>query len=193
LESAPEKKEPYVLITPGGGGDGENMVDHVLAAYEQDPTLTPKALLVYGPFLTGEVRAAFEERVAKLNGRVSSVGFDSHMETLVSGATGVIAMGGYNTFCEILSFDKPAVIVPRTVPRLEQYIRAKRAQDLGLIRMVHRDRNGGNADQMIGAIRNLPNQNPPSAEKIDGLLDGLDVVVKRTHALLEQTIQPVAK
>ena len=37
-------------------------------------------------------------------------------------------MGGYNTFCEILSFDKRALIVPRTVPRLEQYIRAARGR-----------------------------------------------------------------
>ncbi len=39
-------------------------------------------------------------------------------------AIGVVAMGGYNTFCEILSFDKRAIIVPRTAPRMEQYIRA---------------------------------------------------------------------
>ena len=42
-------------------------------------------------------------------------------------AAGVVAMGGYNTFCEILSFDKKALIVPRTRPRLEQFIRAARA------------------------------------------------------------------
>ncbi len=41
-------------------------------------------------------------------------------------------MGGYNTFCEILSFDKPALIVPRIVPRQEQFIRATRAEELGL-------------------------------------------------------------
>ena len=39
-------------------------------------------------------------------------------------AAGVVAMGGYNTFCEILSFDKPALVVPRVRPRLEQAIRA---------------------------------------------------------------------
>jgi len=42
------------------------------------------------------------------------------MERLLADATGVIAMGGYNTFCEILSLDKPAVIAPRTSQRLEQ-------------------------------------------------------------------------
>ena len=54
-------------------------------------------------------------------------------------AAGVVAMGGYNTFCEILSFDKPALIVPRTAPRLEQYIRAQRAAELGLVTMLSDD------------------------------------------------------
>ncbi len=179
--------DPYVLITPGGGGDGAAMVDHVMSAYEQDPTLTPKALLVYGPFLTGDDRVAFENRVALLNGRVKTVGFDSHMETLMTGAIGVVAMGGYNTFCEILSFDKPAVIIPRTVPRLEQYIRAKRAEDLGLMRMIHKERDGDDPSVMAAAIRQIAQQSPPSTVQIDGLLNGLDVVVERTRNLLGKT------
>lgn len=179
--------EPYILITPGGGGDGAAMVDQVLSAYEQDPNLSPSALLVYGPFLTGDTRAVFENRVAKLNGRVKTVGFDSHMETLMSGAIGVVAMGGYNTFCEILSFDKPAVIIPRTVPRLEQYIRAKRAEDLGLMRMIHAERDGNSAEPMIKAIRQLPDQKPPSFIQINGLLDGLDIVTQRTSHLLHKS------
>jgi predicted glycosyltransferase len=178
---------PYVLVTPGGGGDGAAMVDHVLSAYEQDPTLIPNAYLVYGPFLTGEARAAFEARVDRLNGRVKSVGFDSHMETLMSGALGVVAMGGYNTFCEILSFDKPAVIVPRTKPRLEQYIRAKRAEDLGLMRMINTDHNKDIVSDMGDAIRQLAAQNPPSVVKIQGLLDGLKTVADRTQTLLNKT------
>lgn len=176
--------KPYILITPGGGGDGEAMVDHVLSAYEQDPSLTPDAYLVYGPFLSGETRASFEARVKKLKGRVQTVGFDSQMEALMSGAVGVVAMGGYNTFCEILSFDKPAVIIPRTRPRLEQYIRAKRAEDLGLMRMIYKERDGATPDIMINAIRNLPNQPPPSAVSVPGLLEGLDYVAKRTQYLL---------
>jgi len=189
LDEPIPKSDPYILITPGGGGDGAAMVDHVLSAYEKDTKLHPNALLVYGPFLTGDERATFENRVAHLNGRVKTVGFDSHMETLMTGAVGVVAMGGYNTFCEILSFDKPAVIIPRTVPRLEQYIRAKRAEDLGLMQMIHKERDGDDADVMIEAIRNLPNQKPPSSVQINGLLDGLDVVVERTKYLLSKASQ----
>ena len=34
-------------------------------------------------------------------------------------------MGGYNTICEIISQKKPLLILPRTVPREEQVIRAR--------------------------------------------------------------------
>jgi len=186
-------EQPYVLITPGGGGDGKAMVDLVLSAYEQDPDLNPRAVLVYGPFLTGEDREAFEARVENLNGRVTSTGFESQIETLFAGAEGVVCMGGYNTFCEVLSFDKRAVIVPRTVPRLEQWIRASRAEDLGLIRMLDEDRDGMTPQAMINAIRNLPGQPLPSQAISSGLLDGLDYVTHRVATLLAQRSDQAAE
>lgn len=183
-DAADTPEHPYVLITPGGGGDGQSMVDLVLAAYESDPTLKPNAVLVYGPFLSGEVRDAFDARVEKLQGRVTAVGFDARIESLFTGAEGVICMGGYNTFCEVLSFDKRAVIVPRTVPRLEQWIRASRAEELGLVRMLDETRDGMTPHSMAEAIRALPHQSKPSEAGADGLLDGLKVVVARAAALV---------
>lgn len=188
---APE--DPYILVTPGGGGDGQAMVNLVLSAYEQDPELLPRAMLVYGPFLSGDTRADFEARVEKLNGRVTAVGFESQIETLFAGAEGVVCMGGYNTFCEVLSFDKRAVIVPRTVPRLEQFIRASRAEDLGLVRMLDETRDGLTPESMIRAIRNLPAQPVPSAAMQPGLLDGLDYVTRRVDALLRGSAECAAE
>jgi predicted glycosyltransferase len=181
--------QPYVLITPGGGGDGEAMVDLVLQAYEADPDLSPRALLVYGPFLSGDTRNDFEDRVAALDGRVTAVGFESQIETLFAGAQGVVCMGGYNTFCEVLSFDKPAVIVPRTVPRLEQWIRASRAEEMGLVRMLDETRDGMTPEAMIRAIRALPEQAPPSEVNSEGLLGGLDYVTTRVAAMLNDPRQ----
>lgn len=177
---------PYILVTPGGGGDGESLVDLVLSAYEKDPELQPNALMVYGPFLSGEVRETFEQRVSNLNNRVISVGFDGRMESLFAAAEGVICMGGYNTFCEVLSFDKKAIIVPRTEPRLEQWIRASRAEELGLVRMLCEKKEAMTTDAMIDAIRCLPMQAKPSEAGASCLLDGLDVVVARAHALMAE-------
>ncbi|MBI4123374.1 MAG: hypothetical protein HY467_00600, partial [Betaproteobacteria bacterium] len=81
-------------------------------------------------------------------------------------------MGGYNTFCEVLSLDKRALIVPRTAPRLEQFIRASRAAKLGLISMLSDD---GSYDPavMAAALRALPRQHRPSEVIVPGLLEGL--------------------
>lgn len=166
--------EPYILVTTGGGGDGEDLIDWVLSAYEHDPALPYRAIVVLGPFMHGDSRQNFMERVARLD-RVEALTFDAHLETLMANAVGVVAMGGYNTFCEILSMNKRAIIIPRKVPRLEQYIRASRAHALGLVRMLDKDidRSPG---AMAHALHMLPEQQRPSDVMLPGLLDGLDTV-----------------
>jgi predicted glycosyltransferase len=84
-------------------------------------------------------------------------------------------MGGYNTFCEILSFDKRALIVPRTVPRLEQQIRTERAAALGLVAMLSEDE-GRDPEVMAAALRRLTGQPLPSNVVVPGLLDGMENV-----------------
>ncbi len=165
---------PYLLVTPGGGGDGQEMVDWVLSAYESEARLPWPALLVLGPFMASESQAEFQARAERLD-NVEVITFDAHMESLVERAAAVVAMGGYNTFCEILSFDKPALIVPRTLPRKEQYIRASRAQDLGLVRMLANDGLRRSRD-MVAALQALADQPPPSAVMRQGMLDGLHTV-----------------
>ncbi len=176
--------EPYVLVTPGGGGDGEEMVDWVLRAYEDDPRMPYPALIVLGPFMPSENQSEFMLRAQRL-GNVRMTTFDARLEALLANAVGVVAMGGYNTFCEILSFDKRAVIVPRTVPRLEQYIRASRAQELGLVRMLEND-GVRDARVMATAIRQLPQQSAPSAVVVPGLLDGLGNVNRLVSQMLSR-------
>ena len=165
---------PYLLVTTGGGGDGANLIDWVLRAYEHDPAIPHPALLVLGPFMQSNLQAQFMQRVERLP-QVHAITFDAHLESLMAQSAGIVAMGGYNTFCEILSFDKPSVIVPRTVPRLEQFIRASRAQDKGLVTMLAED---GDRDprRMATALRELPYRPKPSATHIPGLLDGLSTI-----------------
>src|SRR2546423_5697967 len=164
-------KRPFLLVTTGGGGDGEGLIDWVLRAYEHDPLLPYPALLVLGPFMQAERQAEFMDRAAKLR-RVEAITFHGQLETLVARAPGLVAMGGLNTFCEVLSLDKRALIVPRTAPRLEQFIRASRAAKLGLVSMLSDD---GSYDPatMASALRALPRQQRPSATVVPGLLEGL--------------------
>ena len=174
---------PYILVTTGGGGDGENLIEWVLRAYETDPLLPYPALLVLGPFMQPERQAEFMDRASKLK-RVDVITFHNHLETLVAGAAGVVAMGGYNTFCEVLSLDKRALIVPRTTPRLEQFIRASSDAKLGLVSMLADD---GRYDPavMAAALRALPRQNRPSEVVVPGLLEGLTNVARRVAPWVE--------
>ena len=63
--------------------------------------------------------------------------FTDDLMSYITAADAVVAMGGYNTVCEILSAGKPATIVPRFKPSKEQLLRAARISRLGLCNMIH--------------------------------------------------------
>ena len=180
--------DPFLLVTTGGGGDGEAIIDWVLCAYELDHSMPLPALLVLGPFMESQRRAEFLARAAKLK-NVEAITFEAQMEALMARAAGVVGMGGYNTFCEILSFDKRAVIVPRMAPRLEQYIRAARAEELGLVRMLPED-DARDARIMAQVLRQLPRQRPPSEVVIPGLLEGQTNVDRLVDSWLARRRRP---
>jgi len=189
-------KQPFVLVTTGGGGDGDDLIDWVISAYEADPSLETPALIVFGPFVNRERRRSFLERVAR-HPRLDALIFDNKLELLMQKAAAVVAMGGYNTFCEILSLDKRALIVPRTEPRLEQYIRAVEAERLGLVRMLADGGAGRDPLRMAAALRELPFQARPSEVTVPGLLDGLEKIRERFSAgldgLREARLRPAAE
>jgi len=176
--------EPYLLITVGGGGDGAQIVDWVLRAYESDPDLPYPALLVLGPFMASEQQNEFLARAGRLP-KIEAITFEARMESLMDRALGVVCMGGYNTFCEVLSFNKRALVVPRTEPRLEQYLRATRAAQLGLVSVLPDD-GKRDARAMATALRTLPQQPPPGETVVPGLLDGRDNVIKLARQWLYQ-------
>jgi predicted glycosyltransferase len=179
---AQEIDGPFILVTPGGGGDGVDLVDWVLAAYETDPHIPYGAVIVFGPFMASAAREAFKERAAKFR-NIRTLTFTNNLGALMKDAAGVVAMGGYNTFCEILSFDKRAIIVPRTRPRLEQFIRTRAARNLGLLEMLEAER-GRDPHTMATALRQLPQQGLPSDVVVPGLLDGVGNVMRLVHKQL---------
>ena len=130
-----------------------------------------------------ETRADFAARAQRLD-RVDTITFEPRLERLMDEAAGVVAMGGYNTFCEILSLNKRALIVPRQVPRLEQKIRATRAEEFGLISVLLDD--GERApERMAAALRAMPRQKRPLDVVVPGLLEGLENV----NRLIEPWLQ----
>jgi len=136
LESFSLPDGRLMLCLVGGGQDGEVLADaFAQAAFPRDAF----GVIVTGPFMSAQARQRLAQRAAS-NPRLRVLNFISEPTMLVQRADRIIAMGGYNTVCEALSFDKHALIVPRTKPRREQIIRAERLRDLGLIEMLEIER-----------------------------------------------------
>ncbi len=135
LTSLALPSDQVVLCQVGGGQDGAHVADAFCNA--RFPAGTTGVLLT-GPFMAAELRQQLHQRAA-VSPHLRVLDFASEPTHLLSRADRVIAMGGYNTVCEVLSFEKPALIVPRTTPRREQLIRAERLRDLGAVDMLHPD------------------------------------------------------
>jgi predicted glycosyltransferase len=127
--SAASESDPFLLVTPGGGGDGHLLVRRFLDAAEAGATARVRSVIVTGPLMSSERRADVVVRAERLPG-VEVMEFADDMRQLIASATGVVSMAGYNTVVEELAASTPALLVPRTTPRLEQDIRATRLEPL---------------------------------------------------------------
>jgi predicted glycosyltransferase len=125
----------FVLITTGGGGDGMEVLEHYLDMHDYYPTSLPlKTIMITGPFMPKSQRREVQRR-AKLHG-IKSIPFHHKLEEMMKAADLVISMGGYNTICEILTHQTPALIIPREWPRREQLIRATCLKERGLLDFI---------------------------------------------------------
>lgn len=117
----------------GGGEDGGPLA----SAFSQVKFAEDSCgVIVCGPNMPMETRA-FLSRQAQRNPALRLIEFLKHPERLLARADRVVAMGGYNTVCELLSQRKPMLIVPRVFPRQEQLIRAQRLMERGLLHWLH--------------------------------------------------------
>jgi len=133
------ENQPLVLVTPGGGEDGHELIGTCLAGLKALPAQQrPRTHIVCGPEMSEARRSAIEELAAELP-QVSLQDFSDDMMSLMGGADVVLAMGGYNTVCELLTLRKRAVLVPRVRPGIEQLMRAERMAGQGLVRLLHPD------------------------------------------------------
>ncbi len=118
-----------VLGMVGGGQDGADLAEAFVRTPVPDGTV---AVLVTGPFMPPEARERL--RVLSRHRRdLCVLDFVAEPTMLLACADRVVSMAGYGTVSEILSFGKPALLVPRDTPRQEQLIRAERLAALGLV------------------------------------------------------------
>ena len=126
-----------------------------------------------------ELRQRLHKYAAK-HTRLRVLVYVAEPTSLLLQADRVISMGGYNTTCEVLSFEKQALIVPRVHPRQEQLIRAERLQRLDLLDLLHPSQV---SPQALTAWLNLKKTTAKVRDRID--LNGL----KRLPQLLDKVLE----
>jgi predicted glycosyltransferase len=130
--------ERIILLTTGGGSDGYPVVNTFLKAFEEKPfPRDVRAVVVTGPFISPKHFKKVSRRCENLG--FITLKFHRFMEGLIGASQVVVSMGGYNTVCEIITQKKPFIIVPRTVPREEQLIRAQVLCERGFCDYLHPD------------------------------------------------------
>jgi predicted glycosyltransferase len=76
------------------------------------------------------------ELLCRSNPAVRVLDFVTNAEQFIAQAAAIVSMAGYNSVCEILTADVATLLVPRTAPRAEQLVRARRLADRGLVDLV---------------------------------------------------------
>lgn len=178
----PRDEPAEVLVTPGGGGDGGPMIAAYLEGLAGLPRRMPlRSTVVFGPEMPASSREALRDRFGFLTD-VTFLEFDSDLSRLYQAADVVVAMAGYSTVCELLSWGRLAVLVPRSRPVAEQLLRARRFARHGYFDLIEPDEL--TPQGLIAKVLRLRQGPPPVHDGIE--VDGLRSVRERVAALLEE-------
>lgn len=173
------RTDKLVVVTGGGGGDGETLYDAVLGDLHLSGAADFDCLIVGGPLLSEPYRAKVRDRLCR-RGNLHFLDFTDDLPSYLGAADAIVSMGGYNAICEILSLGRPAIVVPRTTPRTEQLIRASILSGRGLVRMLHpSDLAPGRLLAEVRELLGKPASNQPLL-----LMNGLGNVVSAVGSLM---------
>ncbi len=163
------------ICVVGGGQDGGELAEAFAEAGRPDDM---NGVIVTGPYMPGALVARLHDMAAE-KPRLRVLGFLQEPLWLLARADRIVAMGGYNSVCEVLSLAKPALIVPRVRPRREQAIRAERLRALRLVDVLSAD--ALTPERLSEWLARDP---LPPVDRLGVDLNGLARVVDRLERLL---------
>jgi ATP-binding cassette, subfamily B, bacterial len=167
-------ERPIVLATSGGGVDGGSLLQaFVEAAAQLRPRIGGTWIAVTGPLMAYEEHLRIA-RLAEASGLLARR-IVPELRSYAALADCVVAMPGYNTVCDVLSYRRRAVLSPRSGPSQEQWIRARRLAEWGVATPVSA---AELTAEHLGSIleRTLDASPPPPAPvPLDGVERALDV------------------
>lgn len=169
----------YNLVMAGGGDGGGPLMRSMIKARAVDAKCHLPFVMVLGPFMRSEERVEIRQ-LAAADADIHVLDFVNQPEALIAGAAAVVGMAGYNTFCEILSFNKSAMLMPRLLPRREQLIRARRAAECGLVDVLLPGE-AENAAIVSARLLTLPHRPRPREAGAEFMLNGLESICQRVR------------
>ncbi|GAB4162317.1 MAG: glycosyltransferase family protein [Roseiflexaceae bacterium] len=182
--------ERLLLCLVGGGQDGNELAE---AFSQAELPRGCNGVIVTGPLMDPAVQARLHMAAAQ-NPRLRVLTYVAEPTRLIAQADRVVAMGGYNTVAELLSFERHSLIVPRVRPRREQLIRAERLADLGLVDLLHPDQLSPAAlSEWLARPHHQPTRvhgriNTTGLNRISQLVHGLAVANPAVARLQEELI-----
>ncbi|MGA9773563.1 MAG: glycosyltransferase [Blastocatellia bacterium] len=172
---------PRVLVTTGGGGDGSRMIEAYLEGLSVLPrNVALETTVIFGPQMPESKRDDLLERFGFL-ADVTFLDFEPDLTKRYAEADVVVSMAGYNTVCELLSFARRAILVPRSQPVMEQLIRARLLARQGLFDLV--EPQDLSPETLMGKVLAAFKPAAVAATPLD--LDGLPRIRARVRALLK--------
>ncbi len=143
---SPQKNRPgkplanvpkHVLVTVGGGDDGEQRIQAYIKALQLAPADWTSQIIT-GPLMNRDKVRYYKRSIkhGELADSVSIHRFHGDIPGLMRQADAVVSMAGYNSCVEIIQSGTPAVLLPRERMRHEQRMRAKRLEALGFVKSV---------------------------------------------------------
>jgi predicted glycosyltransferase len=176
----PAGSAPRVLVTTGGGADGEKVIRAYLQGLQSLPLHQLETTVVFGPQIAARASTTLSEEFGRRDD-VQFVDFEADMTRRYETADAVVSMAGYNTVCELLTAGVRAVLVPRSEPVQEQLIRARRLSARGCFTMVEPSQL--TADTLMAAVQDALASAAPTTRSVD--MEGLTRIRERVHRLLE--------
>lgn len=143
------RDERLLVVTAGGGGDGEAVFRLGIGLAQSLPAW--RTMLVAGPYAARYHADSDDD----LQGRLTVVRDVPGCVDLFARAGGVVQMAGYNSTVESLAAGVRPVLVPRRSPRREQAIRASRLAAMGLADVVDEHAPADEVAWLLGRSREL--------------------------------------
>jgi predicted glycosyltransferase len=171
---------PHVLVTTGGGGDGSDIIEAYLTGLSGLPrNIALRSTVIFGPQMPPDRRLNLLRRFDYM-ADVSFLEFEADISKQYAESDLVISQAGYNTVCELLSFSKRAILVPRAEPVREQLIRARLLATRGFFDCI--EPQDLTSQTLISKVLAALNSGPTASANLN--LDGLPVIRERVNTLL---------